>query len=353
MNKEKMTKFKWFNSFYSERDWLEEMATQGWLLEDLVLGVFYHFKKSEPCEKVYEVERFAVTQHPTISEVTARTNALDITSQFGWEQLAHDEDMNYYFMKDKAGDETDEFYDDPDMRRERAERYRKYYAIESPMVIIVIMLVFSLSLLGLHWITQTSDFALVITLNILSLLLAYYFILRGQRIYYEFCMSREEWTRYKQLSEKKRFRQVQQLCSYLQEKNELGLSLAGHENGRFLFEKDPGRYNYFVDTKRCLKKRLKENTAQLGDEKDLLKVSLNWFEQSMANAAKFGLSPVAVIGKDVLIYKRPYSDAPLPWENGTERISHSIWAIFLRMASLLLICYVLGYIVGYGLGHFL
>lgn len=127
-----MKKLKFFFSLLKERDWLEGMASQGWLLTNMTWGVLYHFEKTEPCEKVFEVERFAITAHPTVADLTARARALDITSQFGWEQVTHDEDMNYYFMKDKAGDETDEFYDNAELRKERAERYRKHFSIEQP-----------------------------------------------------------------------------------------------------------------------------------------------------------------------------------------------------------------------------
>jgi len=57
--------------------------------------------------------------------------------------VTHDEDMNYYFVKDKAGDETDEFYEDFEMRKERAERYRKHFAIEQPMMLLKNMLCMS------------------------------------------------------------------------------------------------------------------------------------------------------------------------------------------------------------------
>ena len=80
-----MKKIKFFLSLLKERDWLEEMATQGWLLTNMTMGIIYTFKPVKPCEKVYEIERFAITSHPTVEELTARTRAFDITSQFGWE----------------------------------------------------------------------------------------------------------------------------------------------------------------------------------------------------------------------------------------------------------------------------
>ena len=93
-----MKKIKFFTSLAKERDWLEEMARQGFLLTNITMGVIYTFQGCEPCEKVYEVERFAISANPSITELTARTNAIDVATQFGWEMVTHDENMNYYFQ---------------------------------------------------------------------------------------------------------------------------------------------------------------------------------------------------------------------------------------------------------------
>ena len=83
-----MKKVKYYTSFLKERDWLEEMATQGWLLTDIKLGIIYYFKEIPPCEKVYELERFAISANPTISELTARSNAIELAKEFGGEKSA-------------------------------------------------------------------------------------------------------------------------------------------------------------------------------------------------------------------------------------------------------------------------
>lgn len=325
-----MRKLKFFISLLKERDWLEEMAAQGWILTNMTCGVLYHFRQAKPCEKVFEIERFAITAHPTVADLTARTCAFDITSQFGWEQITHDEDMNYYFMKDRAGDETDEFYDDVESRRERAERYRKHLSIEMPLSFLRDLLMASFLYIILFFVMdersslQHTLMWFYIILAVIEVGVIYCCMVWGQRIYAELCMSRQEWEQHKQYNEKKRFKKVQQLRSYLQEKSEFGLSLKGHENGFFLFEEDSRRYNYFIDTKRCLKKRLKEDGLHFKDEKkDLKTQSLKWYEMSIANAARYDLKPVAVIGKTALVYKRPYSEKPLPWENGNENITFS------------------------------
>ena len=156
-----MKKIKFFASLLKERDWLEEMATQGWLLTDMTLGIIYNFKEIPPCEKVYEIERFAVSPHSTIADLTARTNAISLAKEFGWEVATHDEDMNYYFVKDKAGDESDEFYDNEETRKERAERYRNRLCIEHPHLLAkfdMVLTVFYLILIALiATLTMKSD----------------------------------------------------------------------------------------------------------------------------------------------------------------------------------------------------
>ncbi len=321
-----MKKFKIFMSLAKERDWLEEMARQGFLLTNITMGVIYTFQGCEPCEKVYEVERFAISANPSITELTARTNAIDVATQFGWEMVTHDENMNYYFRKDKAGDESDEFYDEEESRKERAERFRKSYAIEQPLGLLAGELIVTILYLFLYFILDNSTGLLVIYLffTFFELLCLYNTMYTGQLAYKELSMSREEWELYKKLSEKKSFNKVQQLRSYLQEKSEFGLSLKGYEDGQYLFEEDSKRYNYFVDTKACLKKRLnEEGKAFANDSKDLSNIGLKWYEVSIANAAQYDLKPVAVINKNVLVYKRPYSDKPLPWENGNDNLNFS------------------------------
>ncbi len=343
-----MIKVKFFLSLLKERDWLEEMAAKGFLLTNMTFGIIYHFEESAPCAKVYEIERFAITSHPTIAELTAKSRALDITSQFGWKEVTHDEDMNYYFVKNKAGDETDEFYDTEELRRERADRYYKHYSLEQPRILIYDILFVSIlyiiclctlkNALALHW-----SFIFLIVFELLCISGT---ISMGQKAFTELCMSRKEWEQHKKYSQKKRFRKVQQLRSFLQEKSEFGLVLKGYENGYYMFEESPQRYNYFIDTRRCLKKRMKEDGLKFADEtKDLQSQSLKWYEMSIANAAQYGLKPVAVIDKHILIYTRPYSEKKIPWENGNENISFT--SPGLKALLFVLICGAIGFVIGF------
>ena len=88
-----MKKTKFFLSVLKERDWLEEMAAKGYILKNITMGMCYDFEETEPCEKVYEIERFAVgmSGEADKEELTAKRNALDIAGQMGWQPVAHDE----------------------------------------------------------------------------------------------------------------------------------------------------------------------------------------------------------------------------------------------------------------------
>lgn len=344
-----MKKIKFFLSLLKERDWLEEMAAQGWLLTNITGGIIYTFKQVEPCEKVFEIERFAITSHPTVAELTARARAFDITSQFGWEQITHDEDMNHYFVKDKAGDETDEFYDDEESRRERAERYRKHLCVEQPQILILETLIFSvvfflISLL--EGFAPSYSFPFFTVFATIELSLIYASMAWGQRIYTELSMSREEWELYKKHTEKKKFSKVSQLLTFLQEKDASGLTLKTQENHRYQFEPSSRRYDYYIDTKACLKQRVKEEGQRFqSDKKDLMTQGLKWYEMSIAHAARYGFTPVTVLDKNVLVYKRPHSDAPMPQDNGNA----SLRIVSPALAAVIFFgcCGLIGFVAGF------
>lgn len=329
-SKNTIKKCKFFMNFLKERDWLEDMATQGFLLTNITLGMIYEFKQTESCEKVYEIERFAVSAHPTVQELNARKIAIDVATQSGWEVVTHDEAMNYYFVKDKAGDETDEFYDDENLRLERAERYRKYYCYESPLALLkadlalgIVYIVLTILLLLLQLDDTAQSFMLFyIIISTFELACSVAQICLGHQLYTHFSLSRKEWANRKNHSVKKHFKEIGHLRRFLQAQNEKGLALSGYDKGLYLFEKDTCHYNYFVDTKTCLKKRLKEQgISYRRDAKDMSTQDLSWYEMSISEAAEYGLKPVAVVQDHILIYKRPYSDEQLPWDNDGDRIS--------------------------------
>ncbi len=198
-----MKRIKLFMSLAKERDWLEEMAEHGWLLTNITGGFIYTFKETTPCKKVYEAERFAVSTNPTVSDLTAKTRAIDVATQFGWEVVTHDENMNYYFVKDKAGDESDKFYDAEEIRRERAERYRRFLTLEQPLnmllgeiIISIVYIILCLFVIN-DAVTQRNLLLIYLLLTTFEFIGIFFNMCWGQRNYTELCMSREEWEHHK------------------------------------------------------------------------------------------------------------------------------------------------------------
>lgn len=305
-----MKKWKFFMSLLKERDWLEEMAAKGWLLKDMTLGMLYHFEEIEPTRKVYEIDRFTVFGKPKTRMLTARTTAFDIARQSGWEIVTHDEDMNYYFVKDKAGDESDEFYDD-DTRKERAEKYRRHLGYEQPVELLSIFLFVTIiyALKFLYSGVQGERLGIFLIIYIFCALLitgvSLASVFWGQRYYDELCLSREEWEHRKRYGEKRKFNKTDQLLTYLQDKNAQGLVLSDCVDGMFLFDETNHTYHYEIDTKHALKKRMKEEGKKYQEEKkDWNMQSIQWYEMSIDQARKHGLELVCVIDAGTLVYKR-------------------------------------------------
>lgn len=290
------------------------ILTSGWLLKDMTLGTIYHFEEIEPTEKVYEIDRFTVVRKPKKNMLLARKTALDIASQSGWDVVTHDEDMNYYFVKDKAGDESDEFYDDAELRRERAEKFRRHLTYDVLVELLgVVLLVSVVYLLGFGLLeflgksTESMHGLIWGYLVLVSFLGGYSFfaLWYGDWIYEELCLSREEWEQRKRLGEKRKFSNTKNLLNFLQEKNAQGLVLTDYSDGKYLFGETDMECQYEIDTKQALKKRLKAQGKKYRlERKDWNLQSFQWYEMSIAEAQSKGLELVCIIDGETLVYKR-------------------------------------------------
>lgn len=348
-----MKKCRFFMSLYKERDWLEEMARQGWLLTDITLGILYHFKECEPSEKVYEVDRFTQLGRPNKQQLTARKTALDIAKQYGWEVVTHDEDMNYYFVKDRAGDESDEFYEEDSLRRERAEKFRHHLSYEQPVLLLGMLLGITVLYALLFWLIEFSSanmtglISVYLVCTAIIVLVSYSSIIFGEKIYQELCMSREEWEQGKRYAVKKSFSGTGQLLDFLREQNEKGLALTDYCNGIYSFEETEQRYQYETDTKSLLKKRLRARGKKYrAEKKDWNMQSLQWYEMSIAEAAKLGLEPVCVADNDILILKRKADEQGSLLNPGEESRMGRFWS-FLNKALPWVVIFCIGAILGF------
>lgn len=353
-----MKKWKYFSSILKERDWLEEMARQGWLLKDMTLGMRYEFEEIEPSEKVYEIEKFSVQGKPTKEKIFARKTALDIAEQSGWKVITHDESMNYYFVKDKAGDESDEFYDEEELRRARAEKFRDEFGqnvmisqLKSMLVFTICFLIYFaiLSILG----TSFAGLAWIyIVWMLMEIALCVYALKTSKGWYEELCLSREEWEHRKRFGEKKKFKKTAELLSYLQKKAENGLVLTQYAEENYLFEETTQRYQYEIDTFKALKNRCKaKGEVFKNEEKDWSDRRLKWYEQSMAEAQSMGFELVTIIEGDNIVYRRALQDGEQPVYLNPGHNEPIGWSQKVLLASggflvLLVVVFVISFMVG-------
>lgn len=306
-----MKKWKFFMSINKERDWLEEMAQHGWLLNDITFGMLYHFKECEPAQKVYEIDRFTQLGKPSKQQLTARRTALDIAQQYGWEVVTHDEDMNYYFVKDKAGDESDEFYDEDSLRQERADKFRLHLCYEQPVLLLKMLLgvtaLYALvfCIVGFSAFISVGLAAVYVVCAVVTVLMSLFSMICGEKTYRELCLSREQWEERKRYAIKKSFCKTDELIAFLQKQNEKGLALTDCCDGEYLFEETEQSYQYETDSKSLLKKRLcVQGKKYCEEKKDWNMQSIQWYEMSVAEAEKLGWEPVCVTDTEILIYKR-------------------------------------------------
>lgn len=339
-----MRRIKFFASIHQKTDWLESMAAQGFLLTDVSWSCIYHFEKVAPCQKVFALDRFDIASPATVQELNARNYTLHLAAESGWELIAHDADMNYYFLKDKCGDESDDFFHDAVLRQERAERFRKHYTQEAPISLLVewlIISIFCLLILSLM-LPILSDiepaipviFGLIyIITTITEIGSAFYNITLGHFLYHDLSLSRREWAQRQKHSVKQYFHTVGALKSFLSEKLLAGFTLIAYENGHFCFQETDCSYDYYIDTKACQKKRM----AHQKPSPDSL--DLKWYEISILEAAEYDLQPIGILGKNTLIYQRPHSDRPLPVENSNQSLHQgtpSLLGAILILGSLLI-----------------
>lgn len=343
-----MTKFRLFISYCKERDWLEEMAAQGWMLTDITFYVFYHFKPMEPAQKVFEIDRFASWGIPDKHMLTAHSAVFSLAAEYGWEMVTHTEDMTFYFAKDKEGDVSDEFYDDDGMRREKAQRFRQYIDDQAKLCLgatIVILLLEAVrgALLG-----GVPAFPCIVIafLGTLTFLTFY----QGEVMYREVSMSRQQWEEYKNHAISKNFRRTNKLLAFLQEQDACGLALTDYSNGKYLFETGTRHWYYTTDTKRQLKKRLKEQNIPYREEtKDWWGQGLRWYECSIEESRHIGLEPVCVAQGDVLVYK---SAQPLQLNEQVDA-GMGFLVRWRRAVIWFVTCGSAGVIVGFLCGYFL
>jgi hypothetical protein len=129
MEKEKMTKFKWFWAWDDEKEekWLEELSQSGWHLDNPGLPCVYHFIKGEPRAFSYRLD-FRTGSFKSLQEY------LQICRDAGWEMIGRMGTW-YYFRKECRDGEKPEFYSDRDSKVQKYRRLLVFLVIFLPILL--------------------------------------------------------------------------------------------------------------------------------------------------------------------------------------------------------------------------
>jgi len=139
MEKEKMTKCKWFWAWDDDKEekWLEEMSQNGWHLENPGLPCVYHFSKGEPRAYSYRLD-FRTGSFKSLQDY------LQICRDAGWEMIGRMSSW-YYFRKECRGGERPEFFSDTDSK---VQKYRRLLVLLVIFLPIMLNGMFSLTRRG-------------------------------------------------------------------------------------------------------------------------------------------------------------------------------------------------------------
>ena len=357
--------FRIFFSFQKERKWLEEMAEKGWFLSDLSLGAIYTFAKGEPKKMLYDVDRFSPSKKPDLEEIRRKELFLEMAQEMGWQEVTHDESMNYYFAKEYEEDGINELCNDEDSRRYRARKFREMYHTLAKRVAFWGMVVVGADIF-------LRLFLLICEIPRKAALLYWYewFVLiyvclgnaqavaawrRGVRCEKELSMTRQEWEESVNPATHKTVRKLiltnRGLNRFLSLQAAEGWTLAEVTPVRYFFQKSDGeRQIYTMDSKYLVNRRRKaQSQRKISDGKDWNGMNSDWEIQSVHDAEERGWSFVCALENRSIIYKGERGKVQ-PLNDG--RYDNSLRSISLvgEYGMYLILCGILGGIVGFFIG---
>lgn len=359
MSKERVRKYKMTTSYQKERKWLEEMALQGWFLENIRLGIIYTFVKGEPKRVLYDIDRFSLPKKPTLEEIRHKEMFLEMAQELGWQEVTHGEDMTYYFSKEYEEGGINELHNDPESRRFMAAKYRDFFSGHAKKqvfwaAVIVIVNIFVKLLqsnvekdLLLGWF----DWFTLIYVAICNFFAIYCWKL-GIETERELSMSRQEWEDSVNPANHKAVRKViwtnRGLNKFLRKQEEQGWILTSVTPVKYFFEKSQGGSQvYTMDSKSLTNKRRKSsNQGKFEDGKDWTGINNDWEIASVRDAEEKGWTFVCALENRAVIYRgeagevQPLNDAR--YDNSLRWIS-----LIGEYGFYLLCCGILGGIVGF------
>lgn len=342
----KIKKVRFFCSLRKELRWLEEMAQQGYFLTDMTMGIIYKFEQHVPERLVYEVDRFDLPGSPSLKEIRAKEQFVSLAEEMGWQEVTHTEDMTYYFCKPYEENGVNEMYEDEEMRKVHATKFREYYRRMarqincSTLIWVSLLLIFSLLVVDkiIAWV------CCAMCLGTIAVSAWAYSI--SEQYYREFCLSQQEWERlYGDTANVKKvyrpFLFTRGLEKFLHKQSMQGWHLIKSGLFCYHFEKGEAReYFYSVDSRKAVNRRRRAQKQKvISDGKDINNQNNDWQVQSVKDAEAAGLVFTNAYGNNQIIYR---SMAQYKLE-GKTRFLHawlSYWALCLSIG------FVVGWITG-------
>ena len=131
MQKETITKFKWYWAWQDEKEeaWLIEMASQGYHFDGFVFPTLYRFIKSDPAEVVYRMD------FPSTGKKD-RQAYLQLFKDTGWEHVCEMGGWVYFRRQIQPGEPT-EIFTDVESKVRKYQRVLMYLIIFLPIWLVV------------------------------------------------------------------------------------------------------------------------------------------------------------------------------------------------------------------------
>ncbi len=357
---QKRKKWNAFISYHREIKWLEQMAQEGWFLENISLGARYTFVRGEPRRVVYDIDHFSLPANPTLEKIQEKEVFMEMAQEMGWKEVTHDEGQLYYFVKDYVPGEINELHNDEESRCYRAEKFRNI--ISNKALVLLWMIVFvcitdiavrSLRVTEGEHFTDWFDWFTVIYCSFVSV---YILFLRqvGDRVARELSITRSEWANVTDTATHKKVYRliltVRGLNRFLYRQQQAGWTLMDMTSLSYSFEKKgEGQQVYTMDSKWLITRRWREKQS-FADKKDWLGLNSDWEIASVNEARQKGWKFVCAFGGRCIIYcgdkdrVQPLNDAKYDW-------SLRFISVVGQLGVFLLCCGLIGGICGFFVGY--
>lgn len=359
--KSNIKRLKFFFTFRREREWLEEMALHGYMLEDVKFGLYYSFRKDKPKRMIYEIDRFDLKKNPNLAEMMQKKNFIDMVKEGGWREVTHDESLNYYFTKEYEEDGFNDLYNDEESIQMRADKFRDYYLSQAELLVKMVVLVVVVGLLFNFIMEKVFDGVaetLADSVKIYNAFCGIYVavtsiwacaLFKVSKIMYEDfrTMSKDNRQVHK---EKRLIMTTKGLQKYLKRHAKKGEKLVSMGMLTYTFEKTDTRAVTFVmDTKSMVNERRKKaGMERISDTKDWNMMGNDWQAESIAYADEHGLQCLCALDNRAIIYQ-VYDEKDIPEDMAKQRVR--LFSILGGTGMLMLIGGIIGAVVGILLGY--